>query len=75
MTELQYRAKNGTDLLQVFNFTGLLQLVNKLQQTYKFYQVAISLFRAVARALIGGCIFIYSCYARLISFEINPNND
>ncbi len=30
--------------------------------------------RAVARALIGGgggCIFIYSCYARLISFEIN----
>ena len=28
--------------------------------------------RAVARALIGGgCIFIYSCYARRISFEIN----
>ena len=29
--------------------------------------------RAVARALIGGggCIFIYSCYARLISFEIS----
>ena len=29
---------------------------------------------AVARALIGGgggCIFIYSCYARRISFEIN----
>ena len=29
-------------------------------------------FRAVARALIGreeGCIFIYSCSARLISFE------
>ena len=25
-----------------------------------------------AKALIGGeCIFIYSCYARLISFEIN----
>ena len=23
----------------------------------------------------GGCIFIYSCYARLISFEINPNDD
>ena len=34
--------------------------------------------RAVARALIGGgggCIFIYSCYARLISFEINPNDN
>ena len=28
--------------------------------------------RAVARALIGGggCIFIYSCYDQLISFEI-----
>ena len=31
-------------------------------------------FRAVARALIwggGGCLFIYSCYARRISFEIS----
>ena len=30
-------------------------------------------FRAVARPLIGGggCIFIYSGYARLTSFEIN----
>ena len=27
--------------------------------------------RAVARALIGGCIFIYSGSARLTSFEIN----
>ena len=27
--------------------------------------------RAGARTLIGGCIFIYSGYARLISFEIN----
>ena len=27
--------------------------------------------RAVARALIGECIFIYSCYARLICFEIS----
>ena len=34
--------------------------------------------RAMARALIGGGgggIFIYSCYARLISFEINPNDN
>ena len=30
-------------------------------------QVAV---RAVARALIGGCIFIYSGSARLVSFEI-----
>ena len=35
-----------------------------------------AMIRAVARALIGGgCMFIYSCYARLISFEINPNNN
>ena len=27
--------------------------------------------RAGARTLIGGCIFIYSGYARLISFEVN----
>ena len=27
--------------------------------------------RAVARALIGGCIFIYSCYDELTSFEIS----
>ena len=39
---------------------------------YKVFQVS----RAVAKASIGGggCIFIYSCYARLIPFEINPNN-
>jgi hypothetical protein len=27
-----YTARNATDLLQVVNFTGLLQLVGKLQQ-------------------------------------------
>ena len=31
------------------------------------------LLRAVAKALIGGCIFIYSCYVRLISFKIGCN--
>ena len=30
----------------------------------------IEITRAVARALIGGCIFIYSGRARLVSFEI-----
>ena len=32
---------------------------------------------AVAIALIGGggCIFMYSCYARLNTFEINPNDN
>ena len=27
--------------------------------------------RAVARTLIGGCLFIYSCSARLVSFQID----
>ena len=33
--------------------------------------------RGETRALIRveGCIFIYSCSARRISFEINPNNN
>ena len=31
----------------------------------------VHIFRAVARTLIGGCIFIYSSSARLTSFEIN----
>jgi hypothetical protein len=31
-TNNRYTARNATDLLQVVNFTGLLQLVNKLQQ-------------------------------------------
>ena len=37
-------------------------------------QIPISLYRAVARTIIGGgggCIFIYSCSARRISFEID----
>ena len=31
--------------------------------------------RAVTKALIGGCIFIYSRSARRISFEINCNDN
>ena len=37
-----YTAKNATDLLQVVNFTGLLQIVDKLQQACQFHQVATS---------------------------------
>ena len=37
-----YTAKNATDV----NFTGLLQLVNKLQQTCQFHQVATSLLKS-----------------------------
>ena len=35
-----YTAKNATDLLQVVNFTGLLRLVNNLQQACQLYQFA-----------------------------------
>ena len=42
--------------------------INKQKLSFKKYLI---IFRAVARELIGGCIFIYSCYARLISSEIN----
>ena len=41
-----YTAKNATGLLQVVNFTGLLQLVDKLQQACQFYQVATSLLKS-----------------------------
>ena len=41
-----YTAKNATDLLQVVNFTGLLQLVNKLQQACQFHQVVTSLLKS-----------------------------
>ena len=40
-----YTAKNATDLLQVVNFTCLLQLVNKLQQACQFHQVAANLLK------------------------------
>ena len=45
-TNEQYTAKNATDLWQVVNFTGLLQLVNKLQQACQFHQVATSLLKS-----------------------------
>ena len=41
-----YTAKNATVLLQVVNFTGLLQLVNKLQEVCQFYQVTTSLLKS-----------------------------
>ena len=43
---LSHTPKNAMDLLQVVNFTNLLQLVNKLQQACQFHQVAISLLRS-----------------------------
>ena len=38
-----------------------------------FYDKVRTISRAVARTLIGGggCLFIYSCSARLVSFQID----
>ena len=53
-----YTAKNATDLLQVVNYTGLLQLVNKLQQTCQFHQVATSLLRSSLLQLVICRLFV-----------------
>ena len=47
--------------------------IMKLHDESSLYALAGIRARAVARTLIGGggCIFIYSGYARLTSFEIN----
>ena len=50
-----YTAKNGTDFLQVFNFTGLLQLVNNVKQTCQLHQVATSLLKSGLLPLVS-CI-------------------
>ena len=42
-------------------------------QSFSLFHLATSTMRAVARTLIGGggCLFIYSCFARLVSFQID----
>ncbi len=57
----------GGDHIHIFLFTDCKN--NRFQKKL----IVQNTNRAVARALIGGggCIFIYSCSARLISFEIN----
>ncbi len=42
--ELIYTAKNATDLMQVVDFTGLMQFANKLYQVCWLHQVASSLY-------------------------------
>ena len=41
-----------------------------VNQFFYVFQLSDRKSRAVARTLIGGCIFIYSGSARLVSFEI-----
>ena len=57
---LAYTVKNATDLLQVVNFTGLFQLVNKLQQTCQFHQVATSLLKSGLLQLVI-CRLVTTC--------------
>ena len=56
----QPHSKDATDLLQVVNFTGLLQLVNKLQQTCQFHQVATSLLKSGLLQLVI-CKLVTTC--------------
>ena len=58
-------AKNATDLLQVVNFTNLLQLVNKLQQACQFYQVATSLLKSGLLQFVI-CRLVTTCWNNLL---------
>ena len=51
---------NATDLLRVVNFTSLLHLVNHLQQTCQFHQVATSLLIKIG--LVGATCHLQTCY-------------
>ena len=51
--------------------TGFLRSRGVVVQQSRIREAMRRVNRAVARALIGGCIFIYSGSARLVSFEIN----
>ena len=59
-----YTAKNAKDLLQVVNFTGLLQLVNKLQQTCQFHQAPTSLLKLSLLQLVI-CRLVKTCWNNL----------
>ena len=56
-----HTAKNATDLLQVVNFTGLLQLVDKLQQECQFHQVVPSVLKSGLLQFVI-CRLVTTCY-------------
>ena len=64
----QLHSKDATDLLQVVNFTGLLQLVNKLQQTGQFHHVATSLLKI---RLVATC-HVQTCHDLLEQLVASP---
>ena len=83
---VQVYAKIGTYLIMPIEvlhkhpiakcWTWLFKHNQKIDQTK--HHCCLIQSRAMARALIGEGgirVFIYSCYARLISFEINPNDN
>ena len=55
-----YTARNATGLLQVADFTGLLQVVNRLQQVCWIHQVAASLWKSDLLQL-DICRLVASC--------------
>ena len=57
---LLYTAKKATDLLSTYQLVGLLQLINKLQQSCQFHQVATSLLRSGLLQLVS-CIHVTTC--------------
>ena len=67
---VRYTAKNATGLLQVVNFTGSSQIVDKLQQACQFHQVATSLSissscnKFVKIRLVATC-HLQTCYTLL----------
>ena len=61
---LAYTVKNATDVLQVVNFTGSFQLVNKMQQTCQFHQVATSLLKSGLLQLVI-CRLVTTCWNNL----------
>ena len=66
-------------MIHLYSHKGLLQVtysnwnVSVMQLVFSLLlgKKSVSLCRAVARTLIGGCIFVYSGSARLTSVEIN----
>ena len=55
-----YTVKNATDLLEIFNFTGLLQFVNKLPQACQFHHVATSLLKSGLLQIVICRLVIYN---------------
>ena len=60
---------NHNVLVEDFKFTKIVKRLS--EHDVYFGSSIVGIIRAVAKALIGGCLFIYSCSARLVSFQID----